>query len=168
MREAVWGIALALPVIVLVEAVAWPVLRTGAYTSNLSAVATKSAPIGALLAPAAPSAVMDLLTSPQAAWIAALIVAVSLAGLAWRTVRFSWALRRLAALALRAEALDEPGSSKQERRAQALGLPMRPLRVSAEIGQPLLVGIRRPVVLLPRTMAGSDPRGLSLVVAHEL
>jgi len=168
LREAVWGFALALPVIVLVEAVAWPVLRTGAYTSNLSAVATKSAPIGALLAPAAPSAVMDFLTSPQAAWIAALIVAVSLAGLAWRTVRFGWSLRRLAALALRAEALEEPGFSELERPAQALGLPVRPVRVSAEIVQPLLVGIRHPVVLLPQAMAGSDPQGRSLVVAHEL
>src|SRR3569833_3624276 len=42
LREAVWGFALALPVIVLVEAVAWPVLRTGAYTSTLSAVAAMS------------------------------------------------------------------------------------------------------------------------------
>jgi beta-lactamase regulating signal transducer with metallopeptidase domain len=169
LREWVWTAALLLPVVVAAEALVWPGLVSFQAQAPVATLAAKAAPATAAAASAAPSLLMRLLLSPQAVWLAALVVALSVAGLGVRVARLVRAGRRLAAIAERACAPDAAVLERIAARARALDLPLRPIRLSNEVAQPLLVGVRKPVVVLPDTMAGSlDLESLALITAHEL
>jgi beta-lactamase regulating signal transducer with metallopeptidase domain len=111
----------------------------------------------ASLSPPPPPLIAQWLARPEAPWIAAAVVALSLAGLAVHLIAWTRSRRRLAAIVARATPLA----------ASVMHANPAPVLVSDELAQPLLTGGRRPVVLVPEAVAAFAPERLGLIVAHE-
>ena len=163
-RERVWGLALHLPLLAVVAAVLGAALFPLMPEQVGPAVAGGTA--GAMLwtetAPAStrPSVDRQLLAS--------CVLAASALGAA---VRFALGLagaRRIADAVRRARPLDRPDLANALRPVAArLGVRTE-VRVSHEVSEPLLAGLRRPVVLLPAPLAASGAaETLALIGAHE-
>lgn len=98
------------------------------------------------------------------------VIGASALGLAFRLARAAAGARRMAGLVARAEPLENAGvSARIASTAARMGAAMPPVLVSAETTQPVLAGVRRPAIVLPRAMvAEASVQQLALVCAHEL
>lgn len=77
--------------------------------------------------------------------------------------------RALAAAMKAAAALDREDVTQALRiRAEALDVPAPRLAVSDSVSTPVLVGLRRPAILIPTALAGLPAERLMLVCGHEL
>jgi beta-lactamase regulating signal transducer with metallopeptidase domain len=171
-REWVWGAGLALPVLFLAETLVGQVAPT--FWSGAAPV-TGMVPASPGLVPGLPTAevsgfLVRLFARPETEWFAGVIVAASLLGLAWRLARLWRGSRRLMAVVAHSKPLTNPsvadGLALDARRLRVVAPPVL---VSAEVGQPLLVGVRRPAILLPTVIAEAlTPDQLRLICAHEL
>lgn len=168
-----------------------PVLRGRVWTGVMAAAVLPPLFVGlALAAPApAPSTpaiqaappVLEGMATPILTSVAA-PVSPDWSGLieagAWAVLAFAslLALLRLAALALRARRLaqlttasvaaDPALTARVEAAAARLGVAAPPVRLSPT-GEAMLAGLRRPLLILPDALAGSDAQA-DAVIAHEL
>ncbi len=158
-RAAAWSLAYALPA----GALAATVALTFAPTPVNEAPVAVAAPVVAT----APVWTPEGELTTKLAWT---LVGLSAAGLMARGLRWNRGLRRLAAIRKGAEPCQDAALVEAIRlRAARLGVTAPPVRVSADIAEPLLAGARRPVILLPKSLAEStDARRLELVCGHEL
>lgn len=160
-RAAAWSLAYALPAAALAATVA--------LTFAPASPAPAATPIAmeAPVAPAAPAWTPAGELSTNLAWS---LVGLSAAGLLARGWRWNRGRRRLAAIRASAQPCQDTALTEAVRlRAARLGVKPPPVRVSAEIAEPLLAGARRPVILLPETLVQStDAQRLELVCGHEL
>jgi beta-lactamase regulating signal transducer with metallopeptidase domain len=94
-------------------------------------------------------------------------IAVWLAGLAAQTRRLLAASRRLRRVIVRAVPFDEDAANAADRMAREIGLRRTPdVRLSSDVDTPQVVGVRRPVVLLPATLA-LTPEERAMALCHE-
>lgn len=88
--------------------------------------------------------------------LAWLVISCAIVGVVVRLARLGLALTRLAGVARRAAPAD-----REE-------FPAQRVRVTDAVASPILVGLRRPIILLPSSLAEDrDSRRLSLICAHE-
>jgi beta-lactamase regulating signal transducer with metallopeptidase domain len=98
---------------------------------------------------------------------AVVLVAVWLLVVAAHAVRLARALRVLRGIAGRAVPLVASGEIADL--AAVIGLAAPPeVRVSEEVGEPQVAGVRRPLVLLPAALSALPPREWRLALAHEM
>lgn len=172
-RAAAWSLAHALPAATLAATVALTLAPTPGLGVQAKGghAAPGPAPVptvlagGPLTAPAwrPPPALTE-----GAAWS---LLALSAAGLAARLATSARGRRRLAAIRAEASPATDPVlTAAVAAHAARLGVSSPPpVRISDRIGEPLLVGARRPAILLPKALAeAGDPARLALVCAHEL
>jgi beta-lactamase regulating signal transducer with metallopeptidase domain len=170
-RAAAWSLAHALPVGALAATVALtlaPAALPGAPVRGDDPVhrlaASLDIPKGAPLA-------STLRPHPLLADAAALsLVLLSGAGLAARAAAGARGRRRLTAIRAKASPATDPALKRAvAAHAARLRVSPPPVLISHEIGEPLLAGTLRPVILLPKALAETaDPARLGLVCAHEL
>jgi beta-lactamase regulating signal transducer with metallopeptidase domain len=100
--------------------------------------------------------------------LAALALAASATGAGVRTARVLAGARRIAGIVQRARPIDRPDLSEALGRAAARLGARAQVRVSEEVSEPLLAGLRHPVVLLPAPLAASGgAETVALICAHE-
>lgn len=166
LRERAWSLALHLPLM--------GALLAALAASRPAAVVRAPEPVAmaeiaatfewAEVAPAAAPWSVDLTALSSWALGAALLGAV---------VRLLTALAgagRAARLARRARPfLDARVQRQAAQGAARLGVSAPDIRVSADVGAPILAGVRRPVVLLPEVLVqAASPEALALICIHEL
>lgn len=100
--------------------------------------------------------------------LAALLVAASAAGLLWAALGLLADARRFARISAEARPAAAPAVLRALAEAERLGLRPPAVRVSAAITRPVLVGLRRPVILLPEALAEADGERLLMICRHEL
>ena len=171
-RAAAWSLAYALPAGALAATVALTFAPTPRPPPSTMTIEVAAAP--AAVHADTPTAVASPPTwTPEAeltenlAWG---LVGLSVAGLLARGARWTLGRRRLAAIRAAAEPCQDYALVEAVRvRAARLGVKPPRVRVSAEVSEPLLAGARRPVILLPKTLAeANDATRLELVCGHEL
>lgn len=162
-RAAAWSLAYALPAGALAATVA---LTFSPLSAAKAPVATITPARVALAAPPAEPAWTPAL-SEGLAWT---LVGLSTAGLLARGWRWNRGRRRLAAVRGAAQPCQDYALVEAVRvRAARLGVKAPRVRVSADIAESLLAGVRRPAILLPRDLVRtSDAARLELVCGHEL
>lgn len=168
-RRSPWLLALLAGALTLVL-----VLLPG--SSQLSLFAAEPQPAGAGPVAYVPVlAVMDLLPGgaddlaaderlPTLAWF---WLAAYLAGGAWHAWRWQRVRRQLRALAGLADRLDGAALQSHPAFARHTGALPPVLEIEAPVS-PMLAGLFRPVLLLPRHMRELPPAQQELIVAHEL
>jgi hypothetical protein len=98
-----------------------------------------------------------------------LAVGVWLLVVAAHACRLAGAHGRLRGVVSRSVPLDDDRRSSLSRIARDIGLPCLPeIRVSEEIEAPQVVGVVRPVVLLPAMVASLTPAERTMTICHEL
>ncbi len=145
-----------------------PVLSVSPETrvSAVEPAATSQEPRGTATDPSGPPTVRSSSGFDTRPLASALVIVWLLGCLAqgprtWRSLAAAWRLRRSARPVDDPELLARAGSI-----AARLGLHKAPpIAFSAEVRVPQIMGLMRPVVLLPEGLAGSD---LELVLGHEL
>jgi len=171
-RAAAWSLAYALPAGALAATVALtfsPVAAQKAAPAPIAServVATLDMP-AADAAPVAPAWTPSPALTNGLAWS---LVGLSAAGLLTRGWRWNRGRRRLAKVRAAAEPCQDYALVEAVR-ARAAGLSVKAprVRISGAVSEPLLAGARRPVILLPKTLAETaDTRRLELVCGHEL
>lgn len=158
-RAAAWSLAYTLPGAALAATVA----LTFAPQPQASVVE----------APAAAAPVAAATWTPESELTTNLawgLVGLSAAGLLARGLGWNRGRRRLAAIRDSAEPCEDTVLIEAIRqRAARLGVKAPPIRVSDQIGEPLLAGARQPVILLPKALVETtDAARLELVCGHEL
>ncbi len=127
---------------------------------------------GSTPVPAAPVVVPGMFVAPAVpdppgwtAWLL-LVWTVGVLAMALRTVA-QW--RRVQALRRTAVALPQIWQQRVERIAQALGMPTPRVALSVACEVPLVLGVLRPLVLLPAgLLCGVAPQVVEAALAHEL
>ncbi len=166
LRERAWALAFHLPLLAAVAASAvallaplWPAPQPAAVSVEVSAVLGWAKPGASLARPTLDWSAFAGWTAGAALLGAAVRLAAALAG-----------ARRAAGLAMRAQPFTNPPVLKGAANAAArLGVDAPEIRVSPEAGSPLLVGLRRPIVVLPQALAQeTETAALTLVCLHEL
>jgi hypothetical protein len=174
-RAAAWSLAYALPAGALAATVA---LTFAPLSMPAPAVAASIVPgparmfvvemtdNGAAPAQSTPWTPPPLLGA-SLAWS---LVGLSAAGLMTRGWRWNRGRRRLAKVRAIAEPCQDYALLEAVRlRAARLRVKAPRVRISADIAEPLLAGVRRPVILLPKALAdGADTDRLALICGHEL
>ncbi|MET3665147.1 M56 family metallopeptidase [Caulobacter sp. 1776] len=173
-RAAAWSLAYALPAGALAATVA---LTFSPVTAPKASPVAVPGPVRMVVAdmadaPARPTAAAPAWTpspilSNGLAWS---LVGLSAAGLLTRGWRWNRGRRRLAAVRAAAEPCQDYALIESVRaRAARLGVKAPRVRISAAIAEPLLAGVRRPVILLPKALAETaGAERLALVCGHEL
>lgn len=171
-RAAAWSLGHALPAATLAATVALTLAPTpgprapalGGDTAHRLATAPSLPQSGPLAVPAwrPPPALTE-----GAAWS---LLALSGAGLIARLAVGLRGRRRLAAIRAEASPTTDPALIEAVAgHAARLRVTPPPVLISDGIAEPLLVGTRRPVILLPAPLADvKAPQALSLACAHEL
>lgn len=159
-RAAAWSLAYALPAAALAATVAmtFAPIPPPAPPEPVAAAAI-AAPAPALAPP-----------SGWATGLAWSLVGLSAAGLMARGWRWNRGRRRLAAIRAAAAPCEDLALVAAVRReAVRLGVKAPRLLVSDAVSEPLLAGVRRPAILLPRALAErAGAERLTLVCGHEL
>ncbi len=167
-RAAVWSLAYALPAAALAATVA----MTFAPIPPPIPPEAPPEPVAAEAIAAAPVAAAPVWTPPPglATDLAWSLVGLSTAGLLARGWRWNQGRRRLAAIRAAARPCEDPALLQAVRReAIRLGVQAPRVLVSDAVSEPLLAGVRRPAILLPRALATSaGVQRLTLVCGHEL
>lgn len=171
-RAAAWSLAHGLPAAALAVTVALtltptPVPGAAARGSEVAQRLTAALALPTVGAPAAPALLPSPALTEGAAWS---LLALSSAGLITRVAVGLRGRRRLAAIRANASRTTDPALTQAVAvHAARLGVSPPPVLVSDRIGEPLLVGTRRPAILLPKALADArESAGLALVCAHEL
>jgi beta-lactamase regulating signal transducer with metallopeptidase domain len=174
-RAAAWSLAYALPAGALAATIALtfapaslqPAAPTAAIVPGPVRMAVVEMTTDARQAPAAAAWSPSPVVTNGLAWS---LVGLSAAGLLARGWRWNRGRRRLAQVRAAAEPSQDYALTEAVRlRAARLGVKAPRVRISAAVGEPLLAGARRPVILLPKALAESaDTRRLELVCGHEL
>ena len=138
----------------LFAAVPVPIMAAAAPWHQLDATFVDAAPQDP-----AGSAVVDI--------VACLWLALYGAGVAWHMRRWARAQRGLTALLRAATRLDVPALASHPAFALHRGALPAVLEIDAPVS-PLLAGLLRPVLLLPRHVRSLPPAQQQLIVAHEL
>ncbi|MBO9543208.1 M56 family metallopeptidase [Caulobacter sp.] len=173
-RAAAWSLAHALPAGALAATVALTFAPASAPKT-----APPTAPVMIEFTETAPAAIAPVAAPAPAAWapppqlvegLAWSLTGLSAAGLLARGWRWNRGRRRLAAARAAAWPCQDYALIDAVRaRAARLGVKAPRVRISADVGEPLLAGARRPVILLPKALAeATDARRLELVCGHEL
>ena len=102
---------------------------------------------------------------PSAEWLGPLVAAVLLAGVAWRMLRLGLGFVRLRRLRRDSSPAQLDESAEALRAAVA---PRAELRWTSHLAQPVAFGLRRPLVLLPRSLASLSIEARQAVLCHEL
>jgi murein DD-endopeptidase MepM/ murein hydrolase activator NlpD len=126
------------------------------------------APLSAAVRAPAPVAAAPQSDAPSTRWLVASAqawVALYLAGVAVALGRLVLAQRALRRLVRGATALDDPAAHPGFRYAQAVTVPVFETGLAVS---PMLVGVWRPVLLLPRHLRDFDLNEQQMIVAHEL
>ncbi|PZR37463.1 M56 family metallopeptidase [Caulobacter segnis] len=171
-RAAAWSLAHGLPAAALAVTVALtmtptPVPGAAARGSEVAQRLTAALALPTGGAPAAPALLPSPALTEGAAWS---LLALSSAGLITRVAVGLRGRRRLAAIRANASRTTDPALTQAVAvHAARLGVSPPPVLVSDRIGEPLLIGTRRPAILLPKALADArETAGLALVCAHEL
>jgi beta-lactamase regulating signal transducer with metallopeptidase domain len=174
---AAWSLAHALPAGALAATVALtfaPAPKPQVAPPSAPVVIELTGPVSpapATTAPVAAPASVAWAPPPQLAeGLAWSLVGLSAAGLLARGWRWNRGRRRLAAARAAAQPCQDYALIDAVRaRAARLGVKAPRVRISPDVGEPLLAGARRPVILLPKALAeATDARRLELVCGHEL
>ncbi|NQE61035.1 M56 family metallopeptidase [Caulobacter sp. RHG1] len=175
-RAAAWSLAYALPAGALAATVAMTFApippKAPPEPVAMEAVAVPPAPAAPARMPP-PSLASGLTWSPPpglATGLAWSLIGLSAAGLMARGWRWNQGRRRLAAIRAAAVPCEDLALTAAVRReAMRLGVQAPRVLVSDAVSEPLLAGVRRPAILLPRALietAGAER--LALVCGHEL
>lgn len=102
---------------------------------------------------------------PTTDWLGPLVLGVLAAGLGWRALRLGLGFLRLRRLRRNSApaVLDDAAES-----LRAAVAPRAELRWTDDLAQPVAFGLRRPIVLLPRSVATLSPEARLGVLCHEL
>ncbi len=169
LRERVWGLALLAPVMAVVA-----VLLVSPHLSRPAPVAppaTDQAAVLAEVAVTAPPVVAPFQTLIDVAWLLAPTILLSLM-LLGMIVAVVLLLRRhvqLLRLVRMARPLDDHAlSADLQRQAAALKVRAPSLKASDRAGSPLLAGLIRPAIVIPRALTRLPTARLALICGHEL
>lgn len=167
-RERVWTTALVLPVGVLLAAAAVAALPDLGSSSSAPPGGDPAA-VGPVRVPAAArQGAVDALLGEHAVGAAAVAAFASALGLLLSIVRLQRGRAHLAGLVGGSTPLNRPAFQRAlEDVAERLGAAAPPVLVTSRVDRPLLVGLRRPVILLPETLASIAEDRLLLICAHE-
>jgi beta-lactamase regulating signal transducer with metallopeptidase domain len=163
-----------------VRAQAWWIVSLGMLLS-LSALPSLRMPVLPAPAPPAPvTAITDVrdhqggpsnvrLTRNSPQWLD-IVIALWVAGVVVQMYRLSSSYASLRRAVRRSTPLPEDDRADSDRAAAAIGLKHTPsIRVSDDIGAPLVAGIVRPIVLIPAcAIDGLSSRERAMVIGHEL
>lgn len=170
LREAVWTVGLAASVLTVGVTVAAAAAagQPGPAAAQAEGAATTGAQalITAWAVSAEPAGGLEL--DPMR--LAGAMLAAAAAGLAHRFARLWVGRRRVANMVRHARPVQDPALlSRLQAEAVRAGVPPPALLISEDADRPLLVGLRRPAILLPESLARSGgPDRLGLICAHEL
>ena len=135
-------------------------MQESAVPAAAAAVEAAAPPLGA--APQSPEPSVRWLVRAAQAWLAMYLAGVAVAG--GRLVLAQRALRRLVRGACR---LADPGAHPGFGGAQAAAVTVAVFETGLAVS-PMLVGVRRPVLLLPRHLRDFDVVQQQMIIAHEL
>lgn len=167
-RAAAWSLAYALPAGALAATLLLTVSPAPAPQPPPPVAAERVvATLDMSAAEAAPAWTPPPMLANGLAWS---LVGLSAAGLLARGWRWNRGRRRLAQIRAAAEPCQDHALVEAVRaRAARLGVKAPRVRISAAVAEPLLAGVRRPAILLPRALVQTaDTRRLDLVCGHEL
>ena len=155
-----WVSPIALPVLPASPRAATALLTSTSAVATTSDVAVQTGR-AAGLAPESPS-------EPPISWRSVLVIGW-LTGLAALVARFLWQLRQSRLVLSRAVAADARLGDLARGAARRLGLSRVPeLCVSDDIDAPMLVGLRRPRIVVPGRFAALSVEEQRMALAHEL
>ncbi|MGR4866786.1 M56 family metallopeptidase [Caulobacter sp. LARHSG274] len=169
-RAAAWSLAFLLPAGAL-AAVLFGAVGLASAAAGPPSVASSHLPLTAILKTAPAVRALHAASPPwMAQAVAWSVLGLSILGM----THHLWAWReghgRLMAVTRRASPVDDPALLERLRSAgRRPEVATPPILVSDEIDQPLLVGLRRPAILLPtRLVSTTRAAPLALICLHEL
>lgn len=172
LRERVWTLAFTLPLLAaVIPVVALLFPRAASSVPDLAslevkALATVMTPHQAVW-PAAPS--LDIPWDSAPTHGPALLMVLAAVGALVRLVGLARRHRVLAAASGAASPLARDDlTGMLAKRARSMNLPAPPTAVSERVSTPVLVGLRRPRILIPTALADMPIAQLDLICAHEL
>ena len=169
LRERVWGLALLAPVLAVVA-----VVLVSPHLSRPVPVGPPATDPGAVIID--PVVIAPPATSPFQTWFdvaevlaPTLLLSLMLLGMIVGGVLLLRRHARLLQLLRQARPLDDEALSADiARQAAALKVRAPGLKASDRLGSPLLAGLIRPSIVIPRALTGLPTPRLALICGHEL